>query len=92
MATSYAAADLIRRLDGIAAPLRLLSVRVDPGLHDMSFELAVGADAVVRREFDAFLERLANATAVFEVTSAPVPAPGRGSRLFAVRGRVELQP
>ncbi len=92
MDASYAAADLVRRLDGIAAPLRLVSVRIDPGLHDMNFELAVGADAVARRELDAFLGRLADATAAFDVTSSPAPAPGSESRLFVVRGRVELQP
>jgi hypothetical protein len=92
MAASYAAADLARRLDGIAAPLRLVSVQVDPGLHDMSFELAVSADAVARDEFDAFLERLANAAAAFDVTSMLAPASRSGPRLFAVRGRVELQP
>lgn len=91
-AASYAAADLVRRLDVIAAPLRLVSVRIDPGLHDMGFELAIRADAVARRGFDDFLERLANATAAFDIMATPAPAPGSGPRLFIVRGRVELQP
>ena len=92
MTVSHAAADLVRRIDGITTPLRLFSVRIDPGLHDMNFELAVGADAAAQREVDAFLERLANATAVFDLTSSPTPASGGGPRLFVVRGRVELQP
>lgn len=92
MAASRAAADLVRRFDGIAAPLRLLSVGIDPGLHEMSFELVVGADAAAGHEFDAFLERLANAIAAFDVTASPLSASGTGSRRFAVRGRVELQP
>lgn len=92
MAASHAAAGLIRRIDGIAAPLRPVSVRIDPGLHDLSFELAVGADAAARREFAAFLERLAQATAAFDLTSSPGPASGGGPPLWLVRGRVELQP
>jgi hypothetical protein len=97
-AASYAAADLARRLAAAARPLRLLSVQVDPGLHDLAFQLAVevsgGRPREVRRRLDALLGRLRLIPAV---TAAGLPGPGPsarggGVRVYAVSGRAELQP
>lgn len=95
---SFAAADLVRRVDGIVPPLQLLAVQVDPDLHDLGFEFTVGAAAagkrVARRQFAAFLERLANLPGVFATAPAPSPAAAgeSGMRVFVVRGRAEFQP
>jgi hypothetical protein len=98
MAVSYASADFVRRVEAVAPPLRLLAVQVDPGLHDLGFELTVEAAGIgprtARRQLAAFLERLRTAPSV---TLADLPglgptARGRGARVFTVKGRVELQP
>jgi hypothetical protein len=98
MAASYAAADLVGRVEAITAPLRLLSAQVDPGLQDMGFELAVEAAGVgpreVRRRLAVFLERLRT---VPNVTLADLSGPGPsarggGVRVFTVNGRAEIQP
>jgi hypothetical protein len=97
-AASYAAADLVRRMDDIAPPLQLLAVQVDPGLHDLSFELTVGiahaGPRSARRQFAAFLQRLGSVPGVFQAEPSPVP-PARGEsglRVFVASGRAELQP
>lgn len=97
MAASYAAADLVRRVGAIIAPLRLAAVQVDPGLQGLGFELTVevsaGRPREVRRRLDAFLARL---RLVPNVTSADLAGPGPtsrggGVRVFTVFGRAELQ-
>jgi hypothetical protein len=97
MAASYAAADLVRRVDAVTAPLRLLAVQVDPGLQDLGFELTVEVSGVrpreVRRRLVVFLERL---RLVPNVTSADLAGPGPttrggGVRVFTINGRAELQ-
>lgn len=98
MAASYAAADLVRRVYGIVAPLRLLAVQVDPGLQGLGFQLTVevsgGRPREVRRRLSVFLERL---RLVPNVTSTDLAGPGPttrggGVRVFTVNGRAELQP
>ncbi len=97
-AASYAAADLARRLEAAARPLRLRSIQVDPGLHELAFELAVevsgGRPREVRRRLDALLGRLRLIPAVTAADlSGPGPAArGGGVRVYAVSGRAELQP
>lgn len=97
-AVSYAAADLARRLEAAARPLRLLSIQVDPGLHDLAFELEVevsgGRPREARRRLDALLGRLRLVPAV-AVADLPGPGPaarGGGMRVYAVSGRAEIQP
>jgi len=96
-AASYAAADLARRIAAIAAPLRLLSVQIDPGVHDLGFELTVeaatGGPGEARR-LAVFLERLRH---VPNVVLADLSGPGAGIRgggvrVYTVNGRAELQP
>jgi hypothetical protein len=95
---SYAAADLVRRVDGIAPPLRLLAVQVDPGLHDLDFKLTVGIEAATleaaQRKFAAFLEKVRNVPGIFQTESyAPSPAAGEsGLHVFTTSGRAEFQP
>ena len=98
MAASHAAADLVRRVDAVTTPLRLLSVQVDPSLQDLGFELTVevsgGRPREVRRRLDAFLGRL---RLVPNITSADLSGTGPtsrggGVRVFTVGGRAELQP
>lgn len=97
-AASYAAADLARRLAAAARPLRLLSIQVRPGLHDLAFELEVevsgGRPREVRRRLDALLGRL---RLIPTLTAADLPGPGPaarggGVRVYAVSGWAELQP
>lgn len=96
--TSFAAADLARRINDIAPPLRLLAVEVHPALHELGFELTVGVEAVFQkralRKLDAFLKRLANVPGIFDIASSPVPAPTGKDRMrvFIVIGHAELQP
>jgi len=98
MAASHAAADLVRRVDAVTTPLRLLSVQVDPSLQDLGFELTVevsgGRPREVRRRLDAFLGRL---RLVPNITSADLSGTGPtsrggGVRVFTVGGRAEIQP
>lgn len=98
MAASYAAADLVRRVNAVAAPLRLLAVQVDPALQDLGFELTVEVAGLrpreARRRLSGFLERLRR---VPTITSADLSGPGPtarggGVRVFTVSGRAELQP
>ncbi|HUU04510.1 MAG TPA: hypothetical protein VMZ49_01405 [Patescibacteria group bacterium] len=97
MAASHATADLVRRVNAIVAPLRLLAVQIDPGVRDLGFELAVevaGGSREVRRRLAVFLERLRN---IHNVTLADLSRPGPtarggGVRVFTVKGRAELQP
>ena len=98
MAVSYAAADFVRCVEAVAPPLRLLAVQVDPGLHDLGFELTIEVAGVgpraARRRLAVFLERLRN---VPRITLADLSGPGsaargRGARVFTVSGRAELQP
>ena len=97
VAVSYATADLLRRIDGIVPPLRLRGAQVDPGLHDMGFELTVEVPGPgpgeVRRRLAVFLECLRN---VPNVTLADLSEPGPivwggGERVFSIHGRAELQ-
>jgi hypothetical protein len=97
MAVSYAVADLVRRVDAMAPPLRLLAVQVEPGLHDLGFELRVGVEAVgpraARRKLESFMERLGNLSRISEAGHAPAPrgAGENGLRVFVVKGRADLQ-
>ncbi len=98
MAASHAAAELVRHVDALIAPLRLRAVQIDLGLHDLGFELAVevsgGGPRDVRRRLAVFLERLRH---VPNITLADFSGPGPttrggGVRVFTVNGRAELQP
>jgi hypothetical protein len=97
MAVSYAAADLVRRVGAISSPLRLLTVQVEPGLHDLGFELRVGVEAAgpraARRKLESFMERLGNLPRISEAGHAPAPraAEESGLRVFVVNGRADLQ-
>ena len=97
MAASYAAADLVRRVDAMTPPLRLLAVQVDPGLHDLGFELRVGVEAAgpraARMNLEAFMKRLGSVSRISEAGHAPAPrvAGESGLRVFVVKGRADLQ-
>ncbi len=90
---SYAAADLIRRFDGIIPPLRLLRIQVDPGLQDLGFELTVGVDAAspyaAQRKFAVFLNKLEMQAGIIEASFTPGKRSGR-LHLFLVTGRADL--
>ncbi|MFH2107385.1 MAG: hypothetical protein ABII93_01840 [Chrysiogenia bacterium] len=95
MAVSYTSADLLRRIDGIVSPLRLLDSEVDPGLHDLAFKLSVGIAAAVpeaaQRRFAIFFEKLGNISGVTQVSYSPRTrrGPGSLSYVFDVSGRAE---
>jgi hypothetical protein len=97
MAVSYAAADLVRRVDALAPPLRLLAVQVEPGLHGLGFELRAGIEAAgpraARRKVESFMGRLGNLSRISEAEYAPAPraAGESGLRVFVVKGRADLQ-
>lgn len=90
---SHAAADLARRLDAAAPPLRLLSLQVDPGLHELCFMVTVGPPPGSRRagqrRLAAFLERLAAVPHVFDVVPA-TPFRAEPAGVLAFSGRVDL--
>jgi hypothetical protein len=94
-AASYAVADLARRLAAAARPMRLLSIQVDPGLHDLAFALAVDlgeqAPRAPRRRIDALVRRLKRIPWVLQAEPAPGPggAPAAGN-VFFVSGRAEM--
>jgi hypothetical protein len=94
---SYAVADLVRRVDGIARPLRLLGVQVDAGLQELKFKLTVGiaADApeAALRKFGVFFRGVRDLPGVTQV-SYSVPGQARrggGLHVFSVRGQAEWQ-
>lgn len=95
MAVSYTSADLLRRIDGIISPLRLLDSEVDPGLHDLAFKLSVGVSAAVpevaQRRFAIFFEKLGNISGVIQASFSPRArrGPGAWSYVFDVSGRAE---
>ena len=83
----------------VAPPLRLLAVQVDPGLHDLGFELTVAAAGsrprTARRAASPFfLNELRDVPGVtLADLSGPGPtARGRSARVFTVNGQAELQP
>jgi len=90
---SYAAADLIRRFDGIIPPLRLLRVQVDPGLQDLGFALTVGVDAAslyaAQRKFAVFFSKLEMLAGIIEASFSLGERSGR-LHVFLVTGRAEL--
>jgi hypothetical protein len=90
---SYAAADLIRRFDGIMPPLRLLRVEVDPGLQDLGFALSVGVEAAsldaAQRKFTVFFSKLEILAGIIEASFSPGERNGR-LHVFQVTGRAEL--
>jgi hypothetical protein len=98
MAVSYATADFVRRVEAVAPPLRLLAVQVDPGLHDLGFELTVetagSGPRTARRQLAVFLERLRTVPGITLADHSGLgpAARSRGARIFTVNGRVELQP
>jgi hypothetical protein len=97
MAVSYTAADLIRHIDGIVRPLRLLDINIYPGLHDLEFKLSVGIAAVAheaaQRKFAVFFEELGDIPGVTAASFSPRARGGRSARsyVFDVSGRVEWQ-
>lgn len=94
---SYAVADLVRRVDGIARPLRLLGVQVDSGLQELKFKLTIGVAAdtpeAALRKFVVFFRGVRDLQGVTQVSySAPGQARRRGGmHVFSVRGQVEWQ-
>ncbi|HOW43762.1 MAG TPA: hypothetical protein PK919_01185 [Candidatus Aminicenantes bacterium] len=91
-AASFAAADLARRLETAARPLRLLSIQVEPGLHELAFELAVDPGARVpraaRRRIDALIGRLKRIPWLLQAEPAAEAASGAG--VFVVSGLAEM--
>ncbi len=92
---SYATADLILRLNGIIRPLQLLELQVEPGLHDLSFELRVGVAAAgpekARQQFAVFIGKLKNLPGVTQASFSVADrvAAGKGLHAFAVSGQAE---
>jgi hypothetical protein len=94
---SHAVADLVRRVDGMIRPLRLLGVQVDAGLQELTFKLTVGVAAADRqaaqRAFVVFFKELRDLPGI---TQASYSVPGRAGReeglhLFSVKGQAEWQ-
>jgi hypothetical protein len=94
---SYAMANLIRRLDGVVRPLRLLDVQVDPELRDLKFKLTVGVAAAgpeaARRRFAVFFEKLQAFPEIIQASFYGNDLIDAGSRLyvFSISGQVEWQ-
>jgi hypothetical protein len=94
-AASFAAAGLVRRLGEVFGPQRLLDVRIDPGLHDLGFQLTVGIDGEDAGRALWTFARLCEALRSFpDVTDLSWlekgPAGRGGPRLFIASGRAEL--
>ena len=96
VALSYAAADFVRRIHGIAPPLKLLAIQVDPGPQDLGFELTVGVAAASReaaqRPFAFFLASVRMLAGITEASFSPGKRSSGGMVSFVVNGRMELQP
>lgn len=95
-AVSYAVANLVRRMENIALPLRLLSVQVDPGLNDMGFALTVGvaetSHEAAQLKFAVFFEKMQVLAGIVEAAFSPGERAADGLHVFVVSGRAELQP
>ena len=94
-AVSYAVADLLRRLDRVSGPLRLLDIQVDPGLHDLKFDLTVKAEAstrqAARRKFAVFFAELNDLPGIVQASFSMPEGAGAhdGSPVFVVSGQAE---
>jgi hypothetical protein len=92
---SYAAADLMRRLDRVCKPGQVLGLQIDPGMHECPFHLTVGVAAgpgnAALRQFIALYRGLQDLPGLADLsfTEEAAPAGGRTS-VFAVDGRMEL--
>jgi hypothetical protein len=94
-AASFAAADLVRRLRDVFGAQRLLEVRIDPGLHDLGFQLTVGIGAEDAGRalwtFARLCEELRRFADVSDLSCGEKGAARRGGlRLFVASGRAEL--
>jgi hypothetical protein len=93
-AASHAAADLVRRIVPISRTVRLRAIQVDPGLHDLGFELTIEVAAAgpkaARRKLAFFLERLRDLPGVFQARPSPASPGAGGGRVFIIKGRAEL--
>jgi hypothetical protein len=96
LSASHAIADLIRRCDGMARPLRLLGVQVSAGLQNFKFKLTVGVAAAgpeaARRKFAVFFQGLRDLPGVTQASSG-TGRPGRpdGLHVFFISGQAEWQ-
>ncbi|HEX7503046.1 MAG TPA: hypothetical protein VF451_06470 [Acidobacteriota bacterium] len=97
LSASYAIADLIRRCDGMAPPLRLLGVSVSAGLQDFKFKLSVGVAAAgpeaARQKFAFFFQELRDLPGVTQASYSGAGGPGRpdGLHVFLISGQAEWQ-
>jgi hypothetical protein len=97
MSASYAVADLIRRCDGMARPLRLLGVQVNAGLQDLKFKLTVAVAAAgpeaAWREFAFFFKQLRDLPGVTQASYSGSGRHGRGDgmHVFTISGQAEWQ-
>lgn len=92
---SYAAADLMRRLDRVFQPGRVLGLQIDPGMHECPFHLTVGVDAgpgdIARRQFAIMYRDLQDLPGIADLSfHEAAAATGGRMRVFAVDGRMEL--
>jgi hypothetical protein len=97
MSISYTIADLIRRIDGIVRPLRLLDIQINAGMQELRFKLNVAAEAAdpetARQRFAVFFKGFGNMPGMTQVSFTPMArgGPGAENYIFAVSGRVEWQ-
>jgi len=94
-AVSYAAADLMRRLDRVLRPGQVLGLQLDPGMHECPFHFTVGIDAgpgdAAGRRFAVLFRRLQDLPNLSDLSFKEEAAPAGGRRrVFAIDGRVEL--
>jgi hypothetical protein len=92
---SYAAADLMRRLDRACKPHQVLGLRLDPGLHECPFHLTVGVDAgpgdAALRKFIVLFRGMQDIPGIADLSFSEEAASGGGRRrVYAVDGRLEL--
>jgi hypothetical protein len=92
---SYAVADLIRRCDGLARPVRLLGVQVDAGMQDLKFRLTVGVAAAgpqaAWRKFALFFNEIRELPGVTQASYSGRPGRSGGLHVFFVSGEAEWQ-
>jgi hypothetical protein len=94
-AASFAAAGLVRRLGKVFGPQRLLVVRIDPGLHDLGFQLTAGIGGKDAGQalwtFARLCEELRMFPDVSDLSWVEKGSTGHGGlRLFVASGRAEL--
>jgi hypothetical protein len=92
---SYAAADLMRRLDRVCKPGQVLGLQLDPGMHECLIHFTVGVDAgpgdAALRQFIILYRDLQDLPGLADLSfTEEAASEGGRRRVFAIDGRVEL--